>query len=81
METSVELQTTSRPASIVETIPLIQYVNGETRYMNSQNPGRLPGVCRTPLKRMDMRVNSETNPEAVSAFGKAAMVMAAKDDV
>jgi hypothetical protein len=49
--------------------------------MKSQNPGRFPGVWRTPLKRMLIRVRSETSPEAVMASGREAIVMAAKVDV
>ena len=62
-------------------MPPIQYVKGETRYMKSQKPGSRDGGCNTPLKRMLMSVSSDTRPDAVSASGSAAMVMAAKVEV
>src|SRR4051812_4367533 len=41
---------TGRSCSRVDTIPEIQYVNGETRYMKLQKPGSASRDCSTPLK-------------------------------
>jgi hypothetical protein len=63
---------------MVATIPEIQYVNGERRYMNIQKPGSALGVCRTPLKIVLIMVRMVTRLPAVCASGSAAMVICAK---
>jgi hypothetical protein len=52
----------------------------ETRYINFQNPGNKFGGCNTPLNRILMSMSNETRPDAVSAFGSAAIVMSANVD-
>lgn len=48
--------------------------------MNIQKPGNRFGACKTPLNKMLISISNETKPEAVSAFGSAAIVISANVD-
>ena len=75
MASSFRIHCTARPASPVPAHPPIKYVNGETRYIKIQKPGRAEGGCRTPLN-VRVRLNSRVAIlPAVSASGMAAMTM------
>lgn len=47
VEYSLSEQVTSVLARPAASMPLMRYVNGETRYMKIQKPGRVPGPART----------------------------------
>lgn len=49
---SISEQVTFVFANPAESIALIRYVNGETRYINIQKPGKLEGVAMTLLMEM-----------------------------
>ena len=75
----MEEQVISLLARPVESMPSTRYVNGETRYMKIQNPGRAVGLARTLefLLVMDLNVAeaSETYPQKINVKEKSSWAM------